>query len=190
LNFTLNSKILLNDRRAPPARGEPAHMKSDLAAVKLMLSQFLFELEGAKHNVFAFEETQRVVYMSSKATPLYRGLHSTELNMDWFLHCLSFFRHHMLNEEVGTLFNAVDELSAKQKPSAWQEPLRPGAYPLSSHWKGTYAFLDQPEIHKIRLLDEDQVGDEYFSDKNVDEGKIQVCRRKDTPQPLLTTYSP
>jgi hypothetical protein len=165
-------------------------MKSDLAAVKLMLSQFLFELEGAKHNVFAFEETQRVVYLSSKATPLYRGLHSTELNMDWFLHCLSFFRHHMLNEEVGTLFNAVDELSAKQKPSAWQEPLRPGAYPLSSHWKGTYAFLDQPEIHKIRLLDEDQVGDEYFSDKNVDEGKIQVCRRKDTPQPLLITYSP
>jgi hypothetical protein len=143
--------------------------------VKLVCSQFLFELEGAKHNVYAFEETQRIVYMPTNSTPLYRGPSLTDVNMDWFLHCLSFFRHHMLNADIGTLFDAMEELPAKQKPSAWQEPLRQGAYPLSKYWKGTYAYLEQPEVRTIRLLREDQVGDVYFCDKNVDEGKIQVC---------------
>jgi hypothetical protein len=139
-----------------------------------MCSHFLFELESAKHNVFAVEESQRVVYMATNTALIYKGPTQTLVNMEWVLHCLHFFRHHMMNEEVATLYEAMSELSPRQKPSAWQEPLRKGSYPLSSYWKGTYAFLDPPEIKKLRKLSPDQVGDEYFCDKNIDEGKIQV----------------
>jgi hypothetical protein len=175
MNFVLNSKILLNDRRAPsPGRGEPDAIHPVLAAVKLMCSHFLFELEGAKHNVFAVEESQRVVYMATNTAPMYSGPTMTTVNMDWILHCLHFFRHHMMNKETATLYDALDELSPRQKPSAWQGPLRKGSYPLSRHWKGTYSFLHQPEIDKIRELTSDEAGDKYFCDKNVDEGKVQV----------------
>jgi hypothetical protein len=146
-----------------------------LAAIKLMCSHFLFELEGAKHNVFAVEESQRIVYMATNTYPIYGGPKLTDVNMEWVLHCLHFFRHHMMNEEVATLYDAMSELSPQQKPSAWQEPLRSGSHPLGSHWKGTYAFLEAPEITKLRKLSADQIADTYFCDKNVDEGKIQVC---------------
>jgi hypothetical protein len=182
-NFVINSKILLNDRRAPPPeRGEHSHhVHPLLAAVKLMCSHFLFELEGAKHNVFAVEESQRVVYMATNTAPIYQGLTKTEVNMEWVLHCLHFFRHHMMNEEVATLHEVMDELTPRQKPSAWQGPLRRGSYPLGNHWKGTYAFLDIAEIKKLRKLSPDEVGDEYLCDKNVDEGKVQSLQLEFVP---------
>ena len=148
-----------------------------------MCSHFLFELEGANH-VFAIEESQRVVYMSTNAAPLYGGPKLTDVNMTWVLHCMHFFRNHMMNEDVASLYHAMQDLSPRQKPSAWQEPLRRGSYPLSGHWKGTYAFLDVAEVAKLRRLSPDQVGDAYFCDKNVDEGKIQVSipRQSIVPQ--------
>jgi hypothetical protein len=146
-----------------------------LAAVKLMCSHFLFELEGAKQNVFAVEESQRIVYMATNSAPLYLGALKTVVNMEWILHCMHFFRHHMMNDEVATLSEVIEELSPRQKPSAWQEPLRKGSYALGNHWKGTYAFLESTEIHKLRRLSADQIGDTYLCDKNIDEGKVQVC---------------
>lgn len=175
-NFVLNSKLLLNGRRAPsPKRNEPNEVEPMLAAVKLMCSHFLFEIDGTRHNVFAAEESQRVVYMASNAAPLYTGINHTTVNMDWMLHCMQFFRNHMVSEELSSLFPAMRDLSRREKPSSWREPLRKGSYPLSKHWKGTYSFLDIREVDKLRKLPADQVGDEYLCDKNVDEGKIQVC---------------
>ncbi|KAJ4367353.1 hypothetical protein N0V83_006934 [Neocucurbitaria cava] len=176
INFVLNSKILLNDRRPPPpGRGEPAEANPMLAAVKLMCSHFLFSLEHMKHYVFAIEQSQRAVYLSTSAAPIYKGPRLSMLNMDWLLHCLNFFRHHMMNEDAATLFGNVNTLSATQKPSAWRQHLQQGA-PLGRHWKGTYAFLDPPEIKKIRKLRPSEVGDECFIDKNVEEGRIQTLQ--------------
>jgi hypothetical protein len=144
-----------------------------LAAIKLICSHFLFELEAGKH-VFGVEESQRVVYMATNTAPLYTGPKLTDVNMSWMLHCMQFFRNHMMNEEAASLHQAMEDLTPRQKPSAWQEPLRKGSYPLSQYWKGTYSFLDVPEISKLRKLSADDFGDNYFCDKNVDEGKIQV----------------
>lgn len=174
-DFVLTSKILLNDRRAPPARNEPDSVHPMLAAVKLMCSHFLFELEDANHQVFALEESQRFVYMATNKAPLYSGPNLTQINMEWVLHCLNFFRDHMMNQEAATLYDAMSDLSPMQKPSAWQEPLRKGSYALGSHWKGTYSFLDVPEITKLRKISPDEDAEAFFCDKNVDEGKIQVC---------------
>jgi hypothetical protein len=138
-----------------------------------MCSQFVFsETEGLKHNIFAFEEAQHAVYQSALAAPLFPGTSTlTEVNMGWMLHTMNFFRHHMMNADAQTLFDKIEELEVSQKPSAWREPLPQGAYPLSKHWRGTYSFLDNPEVQKLR---KQGPGVELYIDKNVDEGKIQV----------------
>jgi hypothetical protein len=51
--------------------------------------------------------------------------------------------------------------------------------PLSKTWKGTYSFLDPKEQRKLRNLSADNDSLEYFPDKNIDEGKIQVCDEQD-----------
>ncbi len=147
-----------------------------LAAVKLMCSHFLFNLDNAKHVVFGVEESQREVYLPTNKAPIYEGPDFTEINMPWLLHNFNFFRHHMLDEDAATLFGSIDALSTSQKPSAWRQPLQNGTYKLSKHWKGTYSYLDQPEIKKIRRMDPESVGHEFFIDKNIEDGKIQVSR--------------
>lgn len=179
MEFILNSKLLLNDRRPPEdtsrmERDEKKGMNPMLAAVKVMCSPLLFEHENSKHHVFAVELLQRAVYASTNKAPIYEGINLTEVNMEWIMKCLDFFRHHMTNQEVMTLSDAMEDLSALQKPKAWQEPLRNGTFPLSKHWKGTYSFLDPNEQRKLRLLPDDDDSDTYYSDRNIDEGKIQV----------------
>ena len=56
-------------------------------------------------------------------------------------------------------------------PSAWREQLKNGVQPLSKYWKGTYSFLDNSEVQKLRRQGP---GKQVYIDKNVDEGKIQV----------------
>ncbi|KAF1930806.1 uncharacterized protein M421DRAFT_58030 [Didymella exigua CBS 183.55] len=178
LEFIMNSKILLNDRRAPDVRTRSEKtVKKDtnpmLAAVKIICSSLLFEHDNLKHHVFAIEQLQRAAYASTNKAPIYEGLKLTDVNMEWIMKCLDFFRYHMMNRETFTLADAMEDLSALQKPTAWQEPLRNGALPLSKHWKGTYSFLDPKEQTKLRALPDDDDSDTYFSDKNIDEGKIQ-----------------
>lgn len=175
----MNSKVLLNDRRPPEElsrteKGEKKEINPMLAAVKIMCSPLLFEHENIKHHIFAAEELQRAVYASTNKAPIYEGLNHTNVNLEWIMKCLDFFRYHMMNKEIMTLCDAMEDLSASQKPTAWQEPLRKGAFPLSKHWKGTYSFLDPNEQRKIRTLSKDDDDEFHASDKNIDEGKIQV----------------
>jgi hypothetical protein len=136
-----------------------------------MCSQFAFNLEGLSHNIFAFEESQHAVYLSAVVAPLFSRDH-TKLNLRWMLHSMDFFRHHMMNEDAQTLFDKIEELDAAQKPSAWREQLTNGAQSLSRYWKGTYSFLENTEVQKLR---QHGPGKQVYIDKNVDEGKIQVC---------------
>ena len=147
-----------------------------LAAVKLMCSHFLFNLDGVKHEVFGIEESQREVYLPTNRAPIYTGPDSTEVNMPWILHNFNFFHYHMVDEEAATLFDSMEALPLNQKLSAWQQPLQDGAHALAKHWKGTYSYLDHTEIRKIRRLKPDTTGDMYFIDKNIEDGRIQVSR--------------
>lgn len=151
-----------------------------LAAVKIMCSSLLFGYEGLKYHVFAIEQLQRAAYAATNKAPIYEGLNQTEINMEWVMKCLDFFRYHMMNTETVTLGDAMEDLSVLQKPTAWQQSLKNGTVPLSRHWKGTYSFLDPNEQRKLRCLSDDDDSDVYFSDKNIDEGKIQVRRGRCT----------
>lgn len=183
LEFILDSKILLNDRRTPDVRTRSeTNVKKEinpmLAAVKIICSSLLFELDDLKHHVFAVEQLQRAAYASTNSAPIYEGLYYTDINMAWVMKCLDFFRYHMMDRQTMTLSDAMEDLSALQKPTAWQEPLRNGALPLSKHWKGTYSFLDPREQKKLRTLPDDDDSDTYYSDHNIDEGKIQVFTKE------------
>jgi hypothetical protein len=187
----LDSKILLNDRRAPDVRtrsekNEKKEINPMLAAVKIICSSLLFEHRDLKHHVFAIEQLQRAAYASTNKYPVYEGLNLTDVNMEWTMKCLDFFRYHMMNRDTFTLTDAMEDLSALQKPTAWQEPLKNGVIPLSKHWKGTYSFLDPKEQKKLRSLSDDDDSDTYFSDKNIDEGKIQVCCKVERCTAMLT----
>jgi hypothetical protein len=124
-----------------------------------------------KHDIFAFDEAQHAVYQSALVAPLFPGTALTVVNLEWMLHTMNFFRHHMMNEDAQTLFNKIEELDVAQKPSPWREPLPQGAYPLSKYWRGTYSFLESLEVQRLR---KQGPGVEVYIDKNVDEGKIQV----------------
>lgn len=194
LEFVLNSKMLLNDRRAPDARtrsekNETKDINPMLAAVKIICSSLLFERNNLKHHIFAIEQLQRVAYAATNKAPIYEGLNYTEINMEWVMKCLDFFRYHMMNKETMTLSDAMEDLSAVQKPTAWQQSLYNGVAPLSSHWKGTYSFLDPNEQRKLRALSDDDDSDTYFSDKNIDEGKIQVCQESHSVTKDLLTMT-
>lgn len=145
-----------------------------LAAVKLICSQFLFEVPDANHQVFAIEDSQRAVYLATNAAPIFKGPTHQVINVEWILHCMNFFRHHMMCVETATLFDNINDLPVTQKPSKWQEALRYGSYPLSQSWKGTYSYLHWPELKKLRHLGPDESLDVFISDNNIDEGKIQA----------------
>lgn len=149
-------------------------MNPMLAAVKIVCSPLLLEHENRKHYVFAVELLQRAVYASTNKAPIFVGISLSEVNMDWIMKCLDFFRHHMMNQEVITLSHTMEGLGVLQKPTAWQAPLQKGTFPLSKHWKGTYSFLAPNDQHKLRSLKDDDDSDTYFNDHNIDEGKIQV----------------
>lgn len=172
LSFILNSKILLNDRRAPKIPGKD-QLNPLLSAVKVICSSLLFEHNELKHHVFAIEQLQHAVYAATNKAPIYHGIGHTDINMEWTMNCLDFFRYHMMSKESMMLSAKMEELPTVQKPSAWQEPLKNGAVALSKHWKGTYSFLDPREQLRLRDRSDEDDSDVYFSDKNIDEGKIQ-----------------
>ncbi|KAF2869747.1 hypothetical protein BDV95DRAFT_85486 [Massariosphaeria phaeospora] len=174
VNFIMNSKIVFGGRRPP---SDAQKLNPALAATKLMCAHFLFDLDGPRQNVLAVEESQIAVYAPSNVAPLFTGQYKTDVNMEWVLHSLDLFRCHMTNVELATLYSTMSDLPVSQKPSAWRGLLKHGCYPLSKHWKGTYTFLEQNDIDKLRDVfynnKSSKKNDLFFVDGNVEEGKIQ-----------------
>lgn len=176
----LNSKAFLAVKPLPsssPKTRELFSAKTTLAAVQIMCGQFLFELNNLKYDIYAFDESQKVVYAKSATFPLFDAYHT--VNMEWTLHCLNFFRHHMMKEDAMTLYSTMASMPIGDRPSAWRGPLKEGAYPLSKFWKGTYAYLDERELSRIRKLSKGKKGRDsdgiWFEDKNIEHGgNIQV----------------
>ena len=145
-----------------------------------MATQLLLEMPNMHYDILSFDDSQRAVYEAPANVPLFLGNGNLRVNMDWVLHSLNFFRHHMIKEEAHSLFHTMEALSVDEKPSAWREPLQTGSYALGRHWKGTYSYLDPAELRKIRKISKNikkgKPSDEvFFEDKNIElGGKIQV----------------
>jgi hypothetical protein len=153
----------------------------ELTAVQVMCAQLLFQLQmdGPKYDIYCFDESQRMVYAHHTLEPIFKGHGDLQVNMEWILHCMNFFRHHMIRPEAQSLYETMSDLEVGDRPSAWRAPLKDGSYPLSKHWKGTYSYLDPNELYRIRsrIGKKSRHSEEIFVDKNIEEGEdgqIQV----------------
>lgn len=151
----------------------------DFAAVQLMCAQLLLQQNVFKYDICAFEESQKMVYVhhtKGKQPIFYPASYGLRVNTDWTLHCVNFFRHHIVGQEWGSLKNSLEELDVEELPSAWRAPLQRAPYPLSRNWKGTYAYLNDVELEHIRTQGN---AEEHFIDKNLDDeqsANIQASR--------------
>jgi len=187
ITFILNSKSFLSVRPLPVSPKNKANedevqrkeeWKKTFETVQVMCAQLLFSTEAPKYDIVSFEDSQRTVYARMTNVPMFTRQCNWQVNMTWTLHCLSFFRHHMVREEAESLYTSMEALDIGDWPSAWREPLKDGCYPLSKHWKGTYSYLDNSELSRLRrpARRNSQFPAEYFVDKNIENGgKIQVC---------------
>ncbi|KAF2472211.1 uncharacterized protein BDR25DRAFT_367005 [Lindgomyces ingoldianus] len=178
VKFVKNSKTFLDIKRLRKRKNaeddEKPYTSPALAAIQLMCAHFLFGQEQT-HNIYCFEVSQKAVYDTAADRPLYGGYNNLEVNMEWFLHCLNFFKYHMVSKSMQSFHAIMDALDVTQKPSHWQAQLVDGCYPLSKHWKGTYAFLDAPELQELRNSSYDADEDDVFIDGNMEgDGKIQT----------------
>ncbi|KAF2189704.1 hypothetical protein K469DRAFT_561995 [Zopfia rhizophila CBS 207.26] len=164
INFIRNSRNLMNVKRQ---RSADERVSPQLAAIQLMCAHFLFGQEKMSFNICPFDESQKAVYETAKVAPIFHGFNKQQVNMEWVLHCLNFFRYHMMDKVTATLRDTVAQMDATQKPYAWCSELQEGSYPLSKYWKGTYAYLDRHELDDIRSATVNEFG---FIDRNVEPG--------------------
>ncbi|EMD00714.1 hypothetical protein BAUCODRAFT_61254, partial [Baudoinia panamericana UAMH 10762] len=166
-NFT-NNHDLLNVvlfgvcRVLSDAAGLP---KPLLQAVQVVLSPFLFRLDRHLQH-YSFPDSQQVVYATAETSEIFGGLHGLEIDMEWVLHHINFWKYHMVREAECTLFEAFSELDVEDRPRLWDQKLKQGGNKLGVHWKGSYAYVERNVIQRIRKGQghKSQIPDEFAGD--------------------------
>lgn len=118
-----------------------------ISLIQLVLSALALRIDH--HTVWSFEVSQRMSYMSIFAEPLFRGRSGTDVNIDWALHAVNFFRHHALRRDENTLYGPWMDLTEKNNglglPQLMKEALtNAGPATIGQNWKGTYGELLGP----------------------------------------------
>jgi hypothetical protein len=132
--FVQNSKNFLDIKQFPH---HAAGVSEPLLALQLMCSHFLLEKGAPQRNIYSFELSQRTVYETTVKAPIFRGFNSQEVNLEWALHCLNFFRYHLTDPSFLSMADAFDNLEHGERPSAWRSKLEADKE-LGQKWMGTY----------------------------------------------------
>jgi hypothetical protein len=102
-----------------------------------------------------------------------------EINFDWVLHLINFFRTHALLMN-GNLRNHWSLLQPTEKPQMWKRPLgNPSSQNLGRIWKSTYSYLERTDIEALRNADRSKLPKDRprFTDHNLDnKHPIQTLR--------------
>lgn len=176
-DFVKRSGIIDDLFRPRPTRNHKANGRCDpvtksynhtLAAVQLMCTPSILTEPG---NVYGFEDSQVWAYATIRTAPIFGGFNKTEINMEWILHVMNFFKYHMKKHEENTLFEPFNKLTKAEQPSYWQSHIHNGPMALGVHWKGTYAYLDRDEMRQIRSGSRDG---KVLIDRNVDHGDASI----------------
>ena len=102
---------------------------------------------------FGFPDSQVAVYSTRDQNPIFIGCNGLDVNMEFMLHNLNFWKYHMVRETENTLFYAFDELGDCDRPRWWSSQLQnePASRKnLGKHWKGSYAYVDREDIEDVR----------------------------------------
>lgn len=91
--------------------------------------------------VYGFEYSQKMVYECARRAPIFNRRH--QVNMEWVVHTINFFKYHMLRSEEHTLYGVYSALDDASRPKPWKQQLKPGLRELNGLWKGTYGRLSE-----------------------------------------------
>lgn len=147
--------------RAPKAVrfGAPKSGDELLPLVQLVLSALSLRLEH--RTVWSFDMSQRLSYMPVTAEPLFRGRGGTDVNLDWALHVINFFRYHALRDEEATLYapwkDLTEDNSGLGLPQLMKQRLNnDGSAVVGQEWQGTYGESLQPLLLFSMLISDSQ----------------------------------
>ncbi|KAK7606833.1 hypothetical protein BKA81DRAFT_382050 [Phyllosticta paracitricarpa] len=139
-------------------------LNQDFVAVQLMLAPLLLDCEDYRRPL-NFSDSQKVVYSNDGSMTMWRN-NTLELNLEWLLHMLNFFKFHMVGDD-NTLRDPMLDLEREQRPQFWTGLLTSAPKKLGRRWMGTYAYLDRDEMAQLRGNNADNI---LLMDKNVDHG--------------------
>lgn len=96
---------------------------------------------------FSFPQSQQIVYGNGS---IFGGVNNLDIDMEWVLHHINFWKYHMVREEEHTLYHAFEALGEADRPRFWSRQLKTGCSGPGKHWKGSYAFVDRETVSHIR----------------------------------------
>jgi hypothetical protein len=160
---------------APPAREDLTRN-----AILLMLTPITMDIarmRAGRDWVYNFPRSQAAAYASDALAPMFSA-DGLQVNVEWCLHAVNFFRHH-LRAGDGVLRPHFDAMPPTAVPQMWAAPLS-ATYPeLGRLWNGTYAYLDRRDVLALRARRGALCAHpaDPLIDHHVDEmDPIQVCK--------------
>ena len=124
--------------------------KQLLHTVWVMLTPAILSLEFDYAQSFSFPDSQLAAYGTKSDYPIFGGCNGLDVNMEWLLHNVNFWKYHMLRPAENTLYPSFSALAADKTPRFWRDQLVNGVSKLGTYWKGSYAYIEREEIDDLR----------------------------------------
>ena len=137
----------------PTARIEDVpRLAALLKTIQIVCAPMLLSFEPHLEKwILGFPQSQAVVYSTPTQWPIFTGSYGLDVNMDFVLHNINFWRYHMIQEFEHTLFQAFSELECDERPRWWtSNSLKSTTPKLGRHWKGSYAYIEREDMASMR----------------------------------------
>jgi hypothetical protein len=126
-----------------------------LRAIQIMLAPYTLRQGQPDAVAWSFPDSQYDVYAATPDRPIFLGCDKVNVNMDWVLHQINFWKYHMNREEECSLFIPYESLPASEAVPWWDGPIGPSAVTagtsvIGKNWKGAYGFLQHGDLARVR----------------------------------------
>lgn len=147
-----------------------------LFTIWVVLAPAMLSLEFEHLRTFQFPDSQLMAYGTAEKIPIFGGCNGLDINMEWVLHLLNFWKYHMLRAEENTLYHAYKQLEEDEMPRFWDRQLKSGGNVLGKRWKGSYAYVERDEIDDVRNSCGYETPVQDLFNGDADEGQFQDMR--------------
>ena len=159
MRYTASRRYAASVSSTPPA------MPTDLLqTLQVLCAPMLLSFEPhIFHHHYGFPDSQSAVYNTANVLPIFGGCNGLDVNMEFILHNINFWKYHILRKAEGTLCDAFENLDEDERPRWWSSQLKEGPQKLGKHWKGSYAYVETTEIDSMRRGrgDSEQIQDKF-----------------------------
>jgi hypothetical protein len=132
-----------------------------LEIVQVMLAPIMFDISMKPSiPVTGFLTSQSVAYATVKSRPIILG--GIDIDLDWALHQVNFWRHHLLDHGESSLFLEYEELHTSRRPRFWTEQLQSKRKPdVGKFWKSSFANVAYVDLPVVRAGNGSSAVDEF-----------------------------